>query len=90
MGSVHFVSCVDAGLGSRSESPVPNAQVQKPVLSEENALKNVPVDESSGVATGVLPDLTIKEMCLASTSANASEIRFLLFIFPAVRNSWNS
>jgi len=43
------------------------------VLSEENALKNVHVDESAGVATGVLPDLTIKEMCLASGPAVPSE-----------------
>jgi hypothetical protein len=33
----------------------------------------VHVDESSGVATGVLPDLTIKEMCLASGPTVPSE-----------------
>ena len=50
----------------------PATQVQtiqaQTVLSEKDALKNVRVDESSGVATGVLPDLTIKDMCLDSRS----------------------
>ena len=43
---------------------VQTVQVQKPVLSEKDALKNVRVEESLGVTAGILPDLTIKEMCL--------------------------
>jgi hypothetical protein len=39
-------------------------QVQQPVVSDKDSLKNLPVAESSGVAIGVLPDLTIKDMCL--------------------------
>ena len=54
-------------------------QVQTPVLSEKDALKNVRVDESSGVATGVLPDLTIKDMCLDVDPTRSSEyLRVLL------------
>jgi hypothetical protein len=49
------------------------AQVHKPVLSEKDALKNVRFDESPEVAAGILPDLTIKEMCLASGPAVPSE-----------------
>jgi hypothetical protein len=43
---------------------VQTVQVQTPVLSEKDALKNVRVEESAGVAAGILPDLTVKEMCL--------------------------
>ena len=49
------------------------------VLSEKDALKNVRVDESSGTATGVLPDLTIKDMCLDVDPTRSSEyLRVLL------------
>src|SRR6185436_15728915 len=48
-------------------------QVQQPVFSEKDSPKNLPVEESSGVATGVLPDLTIKDMCLAGGSPEAFE-----------------
>ena len=40
-------------------------QVQTIVLSEKDALKNVRVEESPAAAAGILPDLTIKEICLA-------------------------
>src|SRR5947209_10658407 len=54
-------------------------QVQAPVLSEKDALKNVRVDESSGVGTGVLPDLTIKDMCLeVDLTTSAESLRVLL------------
>jgi len=58
---------------------VQTVQVQKPVLSEKDALKNVRVDESTGVAAGILPDLTIKEMCLdVDPTAPAESLRVLV------------
>ena len=48
-------------------------QVQTIVLSEKDALKNVRVEESPAAAAGILPDLTIKEMCLAVARTVPSE-----------------
>ena len=48
-------------------------QVQQPVFSEKDSRKNLPVEESPGVATGVLPDLTIKDMCLDDGPTVSSE-----------------
>jgi len=49
------------------------AEAQQYVFSERDALKNLPVDDSSGAATGVLPDLTIKGMCLDDGPSVPSE-----------------
>ncbi len=54
-------------------SPAENAAVQTPVLSENDSLKNVRFEESSGVATGVLPDLTIEDMCLQGNPPESAE-----------------
>ncbi|MEP6920747.1 MAG: hypothetical protein ABI967_06455 [bacterium] len=59
-----------------SAGPAENAAVKtgQHVLSEKDALKEVQlIDEPSGVSTGVLPDLTIKDMCLAEAPATPSE-----------------
>lgn len=60
----------NSGLASPARNTV---QVQQPVFSEKDSRKNLPVEESSGVATGVLPDLTIKDMCLDEGPTEYSE-----------------
>ena len=52
---------------------VQTVHVQTPVPSEKDVLKNVRIEESSGVRTGVLPDLTIKDMCLDDDPTRSSE-----------------
>jgi hypothetical protein len=61
-----FLLCTQLGpvFAQKPAVQVQTVQVQKPALSENDALKNVRVEESVGVAAGILPDLTIKEMCL--------------------------
>jgi hypothetical protein len=54
-------------------SPAESGAVQTPVLSEKDSLKNVRVEEPSGGETGVLPDLTIKDMCLDDSPTVSSE-----------------
>src|SRR5713226_8517759 len=53
-------------------------QVQTIVLSEKDALKNVRIEESAAAAPGILPDLTIKEMCLVVAPTGSETLRVLV------------
>jgi len=79
---VTFVFSVFTQIASVSaQNPATQLQTiqAQTVLSEKDALKNVRVEKSSGTATGVLPDLTIKDMCLDVDPTRSSEyLRVLL------------
>jgi len=43
----------------------PADKIQTPVLSEKNDLKNFRLDEPTETKAGILPDLTVEDMCLS-------------------------
>jgi hypothetical protein len=58
-------------------------KIQTPVLSEKNDLKNFRLEEPAETKTGILPDLTINDMCLSIDPSAPHRVLTVLHVLVA-------